>query len=460
MKRNKTVRYILMLLAIAAMLVLLCSCQTGESIIENGQKYLESEDCDKAEECFKKALEHEEVQKEAYIGLYNVYSVRGENESAENYLREGYQKTQDEEIKSLLEQVIIEKFEQSGLNTDVPFKSESKDETSNRIEELNAAHDINNDVVGWLYVPELPDVDRGVCHDANSYSYGRRDITGKKLGGLGSGEKYWVYGAYYTHMRNTFGDNAAALSTNTVIFGSSDNGITNKNCKDDDPEGPLFSQLFSFKDPDFAQKTPYIYFYTPKERLVYEIFSVFYNDAEIDEGKSLWYIEPEPKKEYQKLLDTVRERSLYNYDVEVGTDDKILTLSTNTVGWGLQKRGNYRFAIVAKLVDKDEKAFANIAINADAPIPTTYKDEFDKYAKDWKPIFGGKLDFEPAKTEYKVHDLEYVEERLKYDESGNIVIRTVYSKDGTAENTTYTYRDADGNESTVTVFKDGSIKNS
>ena len=56
--------------------------------------------------------------------------------------------------------------------------------------------------------------------------------------------------------------------------------------------------------------------------------------------------------------------------------------------------------------------------------------------------------------------MEYVEERLKYDESGNIVIRTVYSKDGTAENTTYTYRDADGNESTVTVFKDGSIKNS
>ena len=176
MKNNKIVRHVFILLAIAAMLVLLCSCQTGESLIENGQKYLENDDFGKAEECFKKALEHEEVQKESYIGLYNACSLNGENEAAENYLREGYQKTQDEEIKSLLEQVIIEKFEQSGLNTDVPFKSESKDETSNRIEELNAAHDINNDVVGWLYVPELPDVDRGVCHDANSYSYGRRDI--------------------------------------------------------------------------------------------------------------------------------------------------------------------------------------------------------------------------------------------------------------------------------------------
>lgn len=459
MRINKIVYHTLMLLAVTAMLVLLCSCQTGESLVENGQKYLENGDYDKAEESFTKAMEHQDVQKDAYIGLYNVYIAKGENESAENRLREGYQQTQDEEIKSLLEQVVIEKFERSGMNEDIGLKNEAVDDTVNRTEELNAAHEINSDVVGWLYIPGLPDVDRGVCHDANSYSYGRRDITGKKLGGLGSGEEYWVYGAYYAHMRNTFGDNADAMSTNTVIFGSSDNGITNKNYKDDDPEGPLFSQLFSFKDPDFAQKTPYIYFYTPKERLVYEIFAIFYNDAEIDKGKNLWYIEPEPKKDYQKLLDTVRERSLYNYDVEVSTDDKILTLSTNTVGWGLQKRGNYRFVIVAKLADKDENGFANIMINASAPIPSTYKDEFDKYAKEWKSILGGNFNFEPAKTEYKVHNLEYVKERLKYDESGNASIRTIYSKDGAAEKTSYTYRDADGNESTVTIFKDGSIKN-
>ena len=459
---KKAISIIITLFIAAAMLVFLYGCQNEKKLIEDGQNYLENGNYDKAEKSFMKAAEQENgnMIKEAYIGLYNVYCARGDNEEAEVCLREGYQKTQDEEIKSLLEQIIIEKFEESGLNVDVSLKSEDKDETSNRIEELNAAYAINNDVVGWLYVPGLPDVDRGVCHDAESYSYVKRDIRGEKLEGIGSGKEWWVYGAYYTHMRNTFGDNAAALSTNTVIFGSSDNGITNKNYKDDDPEGPLFSQLFSFKDPDFAQKTPYIYFYTPKERLVYEIFSVFYNDAAIDEGKSLWYIEPEPKKDYQKLLDTVRDRSLYNYNVEVGTEDKILTLSTNTVGFGLQKRGNYRFAIVAKLVDKDEKAFANIAINADAPIPATYKDEFDKYAKEWKPILGGNFNFEPAKNEYKVHDLEYVEERLKYDESGNTLIRTVYSKDGAAEETSYTYRDADGNENTVTVFKDGSIKNS
>ena len=257
-----------------------------------------------------------------------------------------------------------------------------------RTDEVNSAIKNNDDVVGWLYIPGLTDVDRGVCHDASSYSYDRRDITGKKLGGIGSGKEYWVYGAYYSHLRNTFGEDASDMSTNTVIFGHSDLGITNKNYKDDDPEGPLFSQLFNFKDPSFAEKTPYIYFSTPTKTLVYEVFSVFYNDAKIDGGKSLWYIEPEPGIDYGTLLDTVKERSLYKYDVDVTTNDKILTLSTCTVGFGLQKRANYRFVVVAKLVSDTSDLRvknASFTINADAPVPSTFADAFKDYAANWKP---------------------------------------------------------------------------
>ncbi len=261
-------------------------------------------------------------------------------------------------------------------------------EIPTRTDEVKAAKDANDDVVGWLCIPGLTDVDRGVCHDASSYSYDRRDITGKKLSGIGSGKEYWIYGAYYAHLRNTFGDDESAMSTNTVIFGHSDLGITNKNYKDDDPEGPLFSQLFQFKDPSFAEKTPYIYFSTPTKTLVYEIFSVFYNDAKIDGGKSLWYIEPEPGVDYGTLLDTVKERSLYKYDVDVTTNDKILTLSTCTVGYGLQKRGNYRFVIVAKLVSDTSDLRvknASFTINAEAPIPSTYESTFKDYVANWKP---------------------------------------------------------------------------
>ena len=257
-----------------------------------------------------------------------------------------------------------------------------------RTDKVKAAKESNDDVVGWLYIPGLSDVDAGVCHDASSYSYDRRDINGKKLGGVGSGKEYWVYGAYYTHLRNTFGSDASDMSTNTVIFGHSDLGITNKSYKDDDPEGPLFSQLFNFRDPSFAEKTPYIYFSTPTKTLVYEVFSVFYNDAKIDGGKSLWYIEPEPGIDYGTLLDTVKERSLYKYDVDVTAADKILTLSTCTVGFGLQKRGNYRFVIVAKLVTDENSLVqknASFTINAEAPVPKTYSDAFNDYVANWKP---------------------------------------------------------------------------
>ena len=167
--------------------------------------------------------------------------------------------------------------------------------------------------------------------------------------------------------------------------------------------GPLFSQLFNFKDPSFAEKTPYIYLTLPGEDTVWEIFAVFYNDAKAENSNfasyypknqknagSLWYIEPSPAKdEFQAMIDAAQRRSIYDYDVEVSADDKILTLSTCTVAYGLNSRSNYRFAIVAKLVENPETEHieknASFVLNEDAPIPKTYKDEFEDYLKNWEP---------------------------------------------------------------------------
>ena len=269
-------------------------------------------------------------------------------------------------------------------------------EVPTRREQFAEAFNVNNDVVGWLYIPGLSDVDRGVCFSYDkSYPYDKRDITGKKVPNT-----YWIDGAYYTHFRGYFGDFADDLSTNTVIFGHSDLGLTNLSYANDDPTGPLFSQLFNFKDPSFAEKTPYIYLTLPGEDTVWEVISVFYNDAKAinsifspyytKSGGSLWYIEPNPtKEEYQLMLDTILDRSIYDYGVEVTTDDQILTLSTCTVSYGLNARSNYRFVVVAKLVTEPEtnhiQKNASITLNADAPIPSTYKEEFENYVANWKP---------------------------------------------------------------------------
>ncbi len=270
-------------------------------------------------------------------------------------------------------------------------------EIPDREVQLAEAYTANNDVVGWLYIPGLEDVDAGVCFSYDkSYPYNKRDITGKKVP-----NSYWIEGAYYTHFRGLFGADSEDLSMNTVIFGHSDLGKENLSYTNDDPNGPLFSQLFSFKDPSFAEKTPYIYLTLPAEQTVWEVFAVFYNDAAAvkktfssyykNNAGDLWYIEPAPSEsEYALMLETAQKRSIYDYNVEVSTEDRILTLSTCTVGFGINNRDNYRFVVVAKLVEDTENITAKNAsftINADAPIPGTYKEDFEKYASGgWKPV--------------------------------------------------------------------------
>ncbi len=272
--------------------------------------------------------------------------------------------------------------------------SEEVPELPDRKDQFVEAFNANNDVMAWLYIPGLEDVDAGVAHSPDSsYPYDKRDITGKKA------TPYWEKGAYYTHYRNMFGAKAKDLSINTVIFGHSDLGHTNLANGNDDPTGPLFSQLFSFKSPEFAQNTPYIYLTLPNEDTVWEVFAVFYNDAKAMNSTfagyykrnagSLWYIEPSPvESEYQLMLNSIKERSLYDYGIEVTTEDKILTLSTCTVGFGYDVRENYRFVVVAKLVENADpaqlKEKATFTINANAPVPKSYQEEFNGYANSWK----------------------------------------------------------------------------
>lgn len=263
----------------------------------------------------------------------------------------------------------------SDIEEDVPL------EIPSRAEKYEEALKLNKDVVGWIYIPGLSDVDAGICQDKKSYSYNKRDITGKSVSAT-----YWIKGAYYSHLRNTFGDSLDSLSKNTVVFGHSDLGLTNLAYTDDDPTGPLFSQLFNFKNPSFAAETPYIYLTTAAGDSVWEVFSVFYNDANIDGGKALWYIEPEPGNAFTSVVDTMRDRSLYDYDVEVNSEDKILTLSTCTVGYGLSSRSRYRFVISAKLVENTEGLMvkkASFTINEDAPVPESFRDQFNGYVSTW-----------------------------------------------------------------------------
>lgn len=63
---------------------------------------------------------------------------------------------------------------------------------------------------------------------------------------------------------------------------------------------------------------------TPKSNTIWQVFSVYTIEPEI------YYITPNfsDKEEYQTFLDTLTKRSVYDFKVNLNTDDKILTLSS------------------------------------------------------------------------------------------------------------------------------------
>jgi len=189
----------------------------------------------------------------------------------------------------------------------------------------------NSDTVGWLYLPNtsIDDVVVHYPHDANEF-YLRRNFERRTS----------KAGTYFADFRNTFDGTRDGLSRNTVIYGHSLDW-------DDDPDAPYFDQLKRLLDEDFARTNPYIFFSVAGEDLVWEIFAVYYATI------FLPYNLPEfTEQGFLDIIDQMKMRSQFIYDVDVGLDDRILTLSTCTYIFtpGVYPN-NYRYVISARLVE-------------------------------------------------------------------------------------------------------------
>ena len=203
------------------------------------------------------------------------------------------------------------------------------------IEQIAEKYRRNSDTVGWLYVPNtsINDVVLHYPHDANEF-YLRRNFDRRTS----------FSGSYFADFRNTFNGGAQGLSRNTVIYGHSLD-LT------DNPDAPYFDQLKRFLSEDFARANPYIYFSVADEDLVWQIFAVYYATT------SLPYNLPDFTDEgFKRILADMKGRSQFIYDVEVGLDDKILTLSTCTYVFTPGVYPNrYRYVISARLVRAGEE---------------------------------------------------------------------------------------------------------
>ena len=121
----------------------------------------------------------------------------------------------------------------------------------------------------------------------------------------------------------------------------------------------FFEGLMGYAYPDFALENQYIYYLKDGVEELYVIYAVGFYDNYYDSGESYM-----TKEEVDAYIEKVRDNSLYDYDIEVTSEDELLTLKTCTRYFGSEKL--QQFVVDARKVRVDEETVRY-------PIETTNK---------------------------------------------------------------------------------------
>ena len=108
-----------------------------------------------------------------------------------------------------------------------------------------------------------------------------------------------------------------------------------------------FEGLMAFTYEDFAKENLYISYTKGNTVELYKIYAAGFFNSYSDNAESI-----SDKKELENYIDKVKSNSLYDYDVDVNENDKIITVKTCTRYFGLFE--NQEFYIDARMVRKNE----------------------------------------------------------------------------------------------------------
>lgn len=160
----------------------------------------------------------------------------------------------------------------------------------------------NPEIYAWIQIPDTA-IDYPIAQREGDDSYYLNHTIEGAEG---------LPGSIYTEMQTSknFDD------FNTVIYGHK-----MKN-------GTMFGTLTQYIDPEYMAAHPLIYIYTPEHIFTYEVFAeVTYDNRHI--LNSFDFSTQEGRQAYLDSIQNVRNFSTYfREDLQVGTEDRILTLST------------------------------------------------------------------------------------------------------------------------------------
>lgn len=106
--------------------------------------------------------------------------------------------------------------------------------------------------------------------------------------------------------------NEINLDKNLIIYGH--------NMKD----GSMFYDLMKYKDEEFFKANPKIIIILNNHKYTYEIFSVYTVKSTYDYIKTTF----KSNDDYKSYLDDAKNNSIFKSNIEINSNDKILTLST------------------------------------------------------------------------------------------------------------------------------------
>lgn len=245
------------------------------------------------------------------------------------------------------------------LNRDDYTKNED-----NQFSKFDYLKTLNSDIVGWISIDNT-EVNNPVYQTYDNQYYVTHDMEKKSNS----------YGALFLDYRCNI--DPKALTQNQIIYGH--------NMR----YGAMFGTLDEYRKIEFAKQNTIIKFDSLYEQRAYKIFAIMIvNDSE-DETFGYSYTayrsEFTGDTDFLTWVDRSKQRSLYDFPVDVNAQDEVITLSTCCYDYT-----NARFVVLARLVREGEEATVDpsgVVKNADViyskeyytkkklPIPTVSSSE-------------------------------------------------------------------------------------
>lgn len=175
---------------------------------------------------------------------------------------------------------------------------------------------INPDIIGWLDVEAIDIINYPIVQGNDNDQYLHSTFEGTKNGA----------GSIFVDYTNK-GD---FTDSNTFIYGH--------NMKNNS----MFGALKEFHKKETFENSPYIWIYTPESTKKYQIFSYHVTKVESESFQNQF----DSPEDFQEYINTITRSSEHRADIQVSSEDKIITLSTCT------NDDTTRFLVHAKLIEE------------------------------------------------------------------------------------------------------------